>query len=507
MRMLVLSSGGLLFGFYFGVMNALGVPIIQGVLGYEKNEESSAFNTIYGMTNFLTRVGALVGNVCAGRLSHFFGRRPVFYIEVLVMALAIAPALIANTPALLISRFMLGVSGGINMCIYNVMLAELLPNKLCGIGGGMGVFFVMVGVLLSSVSQNIWSYDTLVKYWRWLVIYPMVVELMRVVAFPFLFKTETPIFIFNKILRSSQVKPKSKKSKMSKMKITRSVPTSERTIVVDDMPTQTDTDEHIHTMAYAQIRHAKSYIYSGDRVDIETVNTLKHLEYKASMHKSEVGFKKLFSKHYRRQFYAGCYLCVAHEFCGAAFLYFYSTLLFDEISGNGKLITLIIDIVNIASAVAGVFSVAYIGRKPNLVIGLLIQGVGLMILAISYKTLNVLAIMSAAILFAIGFSLGIGGARMIYLGETLPPAGVGIAFGIQCGFNAILGLVIPLFIESIGPMPLIIFFMIFCFASTIFSQIFLIETRNKTSEEIYHELNQSVTHMRSRSKKFKIEPK
>ena len=50
------------------------------------------------------------------------------------------------------------------MCIYNVMLAEYLPNKLCGIGGGMGIFFVMLGLLLSTLCQNVWSYDVLVQY-------------------------------------------------------------------------------------------------------------------------------------------------------------------------------------------------------------------------------------------------------------------------------------------------------------------------------------------------------
>jgi hypothetical protein len=56
-RMLVLASGGFLFGFYVGVMNALGVPIIQGVLGYDAVEDSRLFNTIYGMTNFLFSIG------------------------------------------------------------------------------------------------------------------------------------------------------------------------------------------------------------------------------------------------------------------------------------------------------------------------------------------------------------------------------------------------------------------------------------------------------------------
>ena len=202
-RVLVLASGGFLFGFYLGAMNALGVPIIQGVLGYDQKKEKDKHNTIYGMTNFLFGVGSLIGNVSGGKIANAFGRRAAFYTEIGLMALAIAPSLIVHTSAYLISRFLIGVSVGINLCIYNVILAELLPNKLCGIGGDLRVFFLTLGLLLSSLCQNIWEYSVLVKHWRWFVIYPMAVELMRVVAFPFVFITETLGFIFNKIFKSS----------------------------------------------------------------------------------------------------------------------------------------------------------------------------------------------------------------------------------------------------------------------------------------------------------------
>ena len=155
------------------------------------------------MTNFLFGVGSLIGNVSGGKIANAFGRRAAFYTEIGLMALAIAPSLIVHTSAYLISRFLIGVSVGINLCIYNVILAELLPNKLCGIGDGLRVFFLTLGLLLSSLCHNIWEYSVLVKHWRWFVIYPMAVELMRVVAFPFVFITETLGFIFNKIFKSS----------------------------------------------------------------------------------------------------------------------------------------------------------------------------------------------------------------------------------------------------------------------------------------------------------------
>ena len=388
----------------------------------------------------------------------------------------------------------------------------MLPNKLCGIGGGIGVFFLTLGLLISSLCQNIWNYDVLVEYWRWLVIYPMMIELMRVIAFPFLFKTETPPFIFNKILSESKVKKTFKQApSINKNELIRENQTQETIMIRENVPkpTQgyTEIDQDVHAEAYRQIKRVKGYIYPADRVDFETTDTLSYMEGRAAHGKANVGIRRLFGRRHRRQFLAGCFLGLSHELCGGAFFFVYSTVLFDQISGNGKLITLIIATVNIVVALGSIFSVAYIGRKPNLVIGLLIQGVALLILLIGYKTFNVGTVMVSAILFVLGFCLGIGGAQLIYLGEILPPKGVGIAFGIQSASYAILGLVIPLLVSAIGPMPLIIFFMIFCFSATVICQVYIIETRNKSAKEIFDEFNASLTHLCSRSKNLKIELK
>ena len=60
------------------------------------------------------------------------------------------------------------------------------------------------------------------------------------------------------------------------------------------------------------------------------------------------------------------------QMSGINFLIFFSTKIFDEISGNGSLMTLVIAISNIAGGIVGSYTVGKLGRKFNLVYGPLV---------------------------------------------------------------------------------------------------------------------------------------
>ena len=269
----------------------------------------------------------------------------------------------------------------------------------------------------------------------------------------------------------------------------------------------TTVNRSMNSQPFKQIKIINNHIYPRDQVDDVTLKFLNHMESKIASREPDVGFNSFSAGNIGVNFSQDVSWGWDTNFALPHFYFFYSTVLFDEISGNGKVINLVMGIVNIVIAIASIFSVAYIGRKPNLVIGSLLQSVGLLVLLIGFKTSNDKVVLASAILYVRGFCLGLGGAQLIYLGETLPPTGVGIAFGIQSAFSAILGLVIPLLVQAIGPMPLIIFFMVFCFMATVICQVYLIETRNKTAKEIFDEYNDSLTHLLSCPKKQENNPK
>lgn len=58
-----------------------------------------------------------------------------------------------------------------------------------------------------------------------------------------------------------------------------------------------------------------------------------------------------------------------HQLSGISFLIFFSTKIFDDISGNGAFMTLVISISNIFGGVIGSYTIGKLGRKPNLIYG------------------------------------------------------------------------------------------------------------------------------------------
>jgi MFS family permease len=193
---MMLALGTVRFGFYSSCMNALGRPILIGVLGYDEVNDPKSFNTVYGMVNLLFSIGAAIGTLLGGKLADKYGRNRVFYLSMIIDLLNVAPMMIAHTAPLLISRVLLGISTGLASCIYNILLAEVLPSKLRGIGSSIAILFLTSSILISAACQNIWSFDTLVHNWRYLLIYPLLLEIFRVILFPFLFKTDTPRYIY-----------------------------------------------------------------------------------------------------------------------------------------------------------------------------------------------------------------------------------------------------------------------------------------------------------------------
>ena len=620
-RMVILATGAWHFGFYTTCMNSMEKPIIEGVLGYDAQKDPQSVNTLYGMVNFLYAIGALVGTYLGGKLADKYGRRFVFYMTIITDIVNIIPMMIAHTAPLLISRFLLGFVTGMSSCIYNVILAELLPNKLCGFGGSLAIFFLTLGIIFANVCQNIWEYNTLVANWRWLLVYPIILEITRLILFPIFFKTDTPRFLYENVIkrtnqiipihrgpndksptdvldirglstnrmtptpldfeqlpsspvitRDKQVDPHIELTQLNKedstlqsesLRITDSpeypkpseqFPSIEKSnlsqnqeginlagnqennyhkvnhdnIFNRDSPAQDDTNEmlternllndhqnrktHIATesgvplneiykepvltrkQGHDEVRNALKYIYPDSEVDSVVVGMIDHWQKQREEGFVTVSFRQLFSKQYRRQFFAGCFLAFALPFSGTNFFYLYSTILFDQIAGNGKTVTLVSFITNHVTSYIMIVSVMYFGRKPLLVFGPLCQGLAMLLLLIGYLLENVPLLLASAITFFVGFCMGLGGPQMLYISEILPPSGVGVAFAIQWLLTAVIGLLIPILVLQIGPLPLVIFFMILCLIITVIDWLFLAETRNKSVKEIFEEYNASVLH-------------
>ena len=106
---------------------------------------------------------------------------------------------------------------------------------------------------------------------------------------------------------------------------------------------------------------------------------------------------------------------------------FFSTQIFDDISGNGSTITLLISISNVLGAVISIF-VAKLRRIRTFSAALVCHAIGIFGVSVGIWTNSGILAAIMVCIFIVGFAVGNGSMLFVYCGEILPSAAMGIAF-------------------------------------------------------------------------------
>ncbi|MED4286872.1 MFS transporter [Priestia megaterium] len=123
--------------------------------------------TMMGLIGAATLAGMLFGGVIGGYLTDIIGRKKMFIIDMLVMAIVSILQFYVNDPVQLVAlRFILGIAVGADYPIAGALMTEFAPTKNRGalLGGLNGLWYVgyavsfLVGFLLLSLGDNSWRW-------------------------------------------------------------------------------------------------------------------------------------------------------------------------------------------------------------------------------------------------------------------------------------------------------------------------------------------------------------
>ena len=251
---------------------------------------------------------------------------------------------------------------------------------------------------------------------------------------------------------------------------------------------KTDTPKYLYLSskteeeAYEKISYCFSFIYQKNYIDQATSEAIK--TFNNQKQSNTVTFNSLFSKKFRLRLFSGSFLAFAQQMCGINFLIFYSTAIFDEISQNGKTMTLVIGLANFFGGFGAVYLIGKFGRKYNFVYGCFVQAAALGLLLIGIKIAYFPLVAGAVCAYIFAFAIGLGGSYSAYICEILPPAGVGFAMTIQWILTAIIGFSVPSLGSTFGQTKILTFFAVFCVLLTVGLAIWTIETKDKSEQEI-----------------------
>ncbi|WP_285769105.1 MFS transporter [Peribacillus sp. SI8-4] len=172
---------------------------IIGIIAVALSVMQSQFDmslTMMGSIGMATLAGMFVGGVIGGYLTDLIGRKKMFVIDMLIMAVVSILQFFINDPIqLVILRFILGIAIGADYPIAGAMMAEFSPKRNRGslLGGLNGLWFVgyassyLAGYFLLSIGD---------ASWRWMLLssaIPVIIMLVARLNMP-----ESPLWLASK---------------------------------------------------------------------------------------------------------------------------------------------------------------------------------------------------------------------------------------------------------------------------------------------------------------------
>ncbi|MDG4850166.1 MFS transporter [Peribacillus frigoritolerans] len=158
-KMFAYASGStFLDGYIIGII-AVALSVMQTQLDMSV--------TMIGLIGAATLAGMLFGGIIGGYLTDLIGRKKMFLIDMLVMAVVSILQFYVNDPMqLVILRFILGIAVGADYPIAGALMTEFSPTKNRGslLGGLNGLWYIgyvssfLVGYLMLSIGDDSWRW-------------------------------------------------------------------------------------------------------------------------------------------------------------------------------------------------------------------------------------------------------------------------------------------------------------------------------------------------------------
>ena len=422
----VAALGGLLFGFDTGVISGA-IPFIK--LEFYLNSYQEGF----AISNLM--IACVIGALIAGPIADWTGRKKVLILcAVLFIVSAILSALPRSFTELVIARFIGGIGVGVASVVSPMYIAEISPAKIRGRLVALNQLAIVVGILLSYLSNWV-LVDTGINNWR----YMLVAEILPAVTFlmGLFFILESPRWL---------------------------------------------TKEGLEKDALDVLK-----VVAG------AVNADHELQkIKKSLAEKKTSLKELLHPSLRRVLIVGILFSLFAHITGIDTIIYYGPIIFLE-SGfktdSALLASVIIGITNLIFTFVGMAMIDKAGRKFLLLVGIAGMGISMTLVGFCMQSDMISAKWTLLwiMTYIASFAMSIGVVIWVYLSEIYPTRVRGQALSVATMVlwlgNVILTQLFPVMMERFGGGTFYIFSFI-CLLAFIFTWTMVKETRGVSLEEI-----------------------
>ena len=420
------ALGGLLFGFDTGV--------ISGAIHFIKIEFNlNAYQEGFAVSNLM--VACVIGALLAGPIADWTGRKKVLILcAVLFTVSAILSALPRSFTELVIARFIGGMGVGMASVVSPMYIAEISPAKIRGRLVALNQLAIVVGILLSYLS-NWLLVDTGINNWR----YMLVAEILPAITFlvGLFFIPESPRWLTKEGLEKEALD------------------------VLNIVAGAANADHELQ-------------------------------EVKKSLSEKSTSLKELLHPSLRRVLIVGILFSLFAHITGIDTIIYYGPIIFLE-SGfktdSALLASVMIGITNLIFTFVGMAMVDKAGRKFLLLVGLAGMGISMTLVGFCMQSDMISAKWTLLwiMTYIASFAMSIGVVIWVYLSEIYPTRVRGQALSVATMVlwlgNVILTQFFPVMMERFGGGTFYIFSFI-CLLAFIFTWTMVKETKGVSLEEI-----------------------
>ncbi|MCF0105110.1 MAG: sugar porter family MFS transporter [Eggerthellaceae bacterium] len=427
------------FGALAGFLGGYNPGILSGCIIFIQHDFTlDAFQK--GLLVSAILIGSIAGSIIFGSFSDRFGRKKTILVIALIYLVA-APvsAFCQSFITLLSTRIFMGLALGAATVTVPTYLSELAPVGKRGFISSLFALLIATGYFVAYCSNYFLAEHEL--DWRLMMFLGIIPAIFLVFGCPFL--PESTRFL----VKSNQVEE-----------------------------------------AKRVLNHFNGNDEKATIADIQSIINIIYQEIG--------GLRTVFDKLSRPSLFVGVMLTIFSQLTGINVICFWTPSIIAEFSGDASS-SLVINIflgftMLVTTAIARVFA-DKIGRKALLLVGALVCGFMLIILALSLSLLKTSVIgLPVAVTSVIGVTISYcatwGMVGWTILGEIFPLNVRCISNSIAMTTNSIFSLFVafcfPLLIEIFPVWSVLLVFAIFCILAAVFVRFKIFETRGKSLEEI-----------------------
>ena len=427
---MVVALGGFLFGFDTAVIS-----------GAEKSIQQFWHLSVFehGLTISIALIGTVIGSLLGSRPSDHFGRKnTLYFVAIAYLLSSLGTALADNWYMFLVFRFLGGLGVGTSSVTAPIYISEVSPADRRGRLVGLFQFNVVLGILISYLSNYLISQIGETS-WRWM---------LGVQAFPSL------IFLI----------------------LIRFIPESPRWLILKKQATE---------KALEILRIINPLNCDQELISIQNSS----LDREGNRHQKE----SIFSGHYSKPIVLAMLFAFFNQVSGINAIIYYAPRIF-EMAGLGAhsslLSTVGIGMVNFIFTLLAINIIDRVGRKLLMLIGSVGLICSLLLVAFTFYSghFNGFAIPLYMMVFIAFFAFSQGAVIWVFISEIFPnqvrAQGQTLGSSTHWVMAALIAFSFPYFAETLGGATTFFFFASMMVLQLIFVWRWMPETKGKSLEQI-----------------------